>query len=101
MSAVMRLTVLVIAISLAGCSFLLDKQLAQCSTDSDCAKFGGYPSCQDGVCVASGLGPDGCFYGTPTTQDEYLNACSTSTYMAYANCAKLGVCGSDVLPAAT
>ena len=27
-------------------------------------------SCQEGVCVASGLGPEGCFAGTPQTQSR-------------------------------
>ena len=66
--------------------------------DDDCTRFGGHPLCQDGVCVL-GLGPEGCFAGTPTTQSEYLNACSTAANVPFDNCARLGLCDSMTLPA--
>ena len=52
----------------AGCSLILDRNSSQCKVDADCDRFGGHPSCQQGVCVPSGLGPEGCFAGTPQTQ---------------------------------
>jgi len=85
-----------------GCSFALDKQTEQCTIDADCVHFGGHPYCRDSVCVASGLGPEGCFAGAPKSQTEYLNACSTSKCEPFSNCDRLGLCSSDIaLPALT
>ena len=67
-------SVLVIALFASGCTFLVDRNGQQCSTDADCVKFGGHPACISGVCTPSGLGPDGCFVGTPQMQGDYLNA---------------------------
>jgi hypothetical protein len=87
--------------TIAGCSFVLDNEKTQCAVDSDCAEFAGYPLCQAGVCVPSGLGPEGCFLGTPDTQSEYLNACSTSKCVPFDNCDRLGLCGGMELPPTT
>jgi hypothetical protein len=73
-----------------GCSFALDRNATQCQSDADCASFSGHPTCDQGVCVESGLGPEGCFAGTPQTQSDYLNACSTSKCVPFNNCDKLG-----------
>jgi hypothetical protein len=83
----------------AGCSFVLDKQTDQCVVDADCVHFGGHPSCQQGLCVASGLGPENCVPGAPKTQSDYLNACSTSTFEPFNDCNRLGLCGDTQLPA--
>jgi hypothetical protein len=86
--------------ALAGCSVVLDKSKVQCEIDADCnAHFEGHPVCQEGVCVDQGLGPAGCFLGTPTTQSEYLNACSTSKCVPFDNCARLGLCNGAMPPA--
>jgi hypothetical protein len=85
---------------LASCSLIIDKNETQCETDSDCAHFGGYPTCQQGVCVPSGLGPDGCFFGTPTTQEEFANQCTTAETMPFDNCSRLGLCDQTSLTAA-
>lgn len=86
----------------AGCSLVLDKQTEQCSTDADCDHFGGHPHCSAGYCIASGLGPEGCFLGTPKTQSDYLNACSTSKCVPFSNCDRLGLCtDNQALPALT
>jgi hypothetical protein len=82
------------SLALGGCSLLLDRS-AQCKTDDDCVKFGDHPYCQEGVCVPSGLGPDGCNFGTPMSQSEYLNACTTAAYDKFDNCARLGICGTS------
>src|SRR5262249_20058877 len=37
-------------------------------------------------------GPEGCFAGTPQTQNDYLNACSTAATVPFDNCARLGLC---------
>ncbi|HEX8953032.1 MAG TPA: hypothetical protein VF945_14355, partial [Polyangia bacterium] len=76
----------------AGCSLLVDRSATQCKTDDDCTRFGGHPQCENGVCVASGLGPAGCFAGTPMTESDYLNACSTAANVPFDNCARLGMC---------
>jgi hypothetical protein len=76
----------------AGCSLIVDRNSAQCHTDDDCLRFGGHPLCQNNVCVASGLGPEGCFAGAPTQQSDYLNACSTAANVPFDNCARLGMC---------
>jgi hypothetical protein len=49
----------------------------------------------------TGLGPPGCFLGTPTTQAEYLNACSTAKYVAFDNCERLGLCSGLMPPTTT
>ena len=83
----------------AACSVLLDRGAHQCETDADCAAFGGHPSCAQHVCVASGLGPDGCFAGTPTTPLQLANQCSTYKCEAFDNCKRLGLCKpTDAVP---
>ncbi len=85
----------------AACSALLDDANSQCSTDEDCVSFGGRPSCQRGLCVASNLGPENCFFGTPTTPEQFANQCSTAQCEAFDNCARLGLCtAAAVEPAA-
>ena len=84
-----------LAVAGTGCSLLLDRSSTQCKTDNDCARYGSHPLCQSGVCVASGLGPEGCFYGTPATQADYLNACSTAACVPFDNCGRLDSCGPD------
>src|SRR4051812_26804624 len=72
-------TVLLCATQLAACTLLLDRDRNQCSADKDCLDFGGHPACRDNVCVETGLGPNNCFFGTPTTPAEFANQCSTAT----------------------
>jgi ABC-type phosphate transport system substrate-binding protein len=79
----------------AACSLLVDRSSVQCRSDSDCAKFGSHPYCQNGVCVASGLGPSNCFYGTPAQPEDFLNQCSTAQCLSFDNCSRLGLCGGD------
>jgi ABC-type phosphate transport system substrate-binding protein len=76
-----------------ACSLLLDRS-DQCATDNDCVSFGNHPVCHGGFCVSSGLGPPGCFFGTPQNQGQYANACSTSQCIPFDNCARLGLCQS-------
>jgi len=83
-----------------GCSFVLDKNENQCTVDADCDHFGSHPLCQAGVCVASGLGPPGCFFGTPKTQEEFANQCTTAHTSQFDNCARLGLCDDASLTAA-
>jgi hypothetical protein len=86
--------------SSAGCSLIVDRS-PQCKIDADCAHFGGHPYCKQGVCEPSGLGPDGCFDGTPQTQSDYLNACTTAAWQPFDNCGRLGKCSSDLTPPTT
>ncbi len=85
---------------LASCSLIVDKSETQCSVDSDCDHFGNHPSCQQGVCVDSGLGPPGCFFGTPMQQSDFANQCTTSQTFQYDNCGLLNLCGSNALSSA-
>jgi len=99
----MKIGQTVIAVALLGavtdCSIIFDPQSNQCHVDADCAKFGGHPTCEAGVCVDTGLGPEGCFGSTPTTQTEYLNACSTSKCVKFDNCDRLGMnCNGATTP---
>jgi hypothetical protein len=91
---------LAITAAVTSCSFVLDQNETQCSTDSDCEHFGGHPSCQAGVCTASGLGPDGCFFGTPSAQSDFANQCTTAQVIPFDNCARLGLCDDGALTAA-
>lgn len=85
----------------AACSTVYDSPAEQCKTNADCEKFGGYPLCENNVCVASGLGPEGCVNTAPASQSDYLNACSTSKCVPFDNCARLGLCSDGTpLPAA-
>jgi hypothetical protein len=77
----------------AACTVLLDRSATQCQTDDDCSKFGGHPFCQSGACVVSGLGPTGCFYGSPVQPDDFLNQCSAAQCLAFDDCSRLGLCG--------
>lgn len=86
---------LLLGMCIAACSALLDKDKVQCSTDADCDHFGGHPYCVSNLCVASNLGPDGCFYGSASTADQFANACSIATCGSFDNCMRLGLCGSD------
>ncbi len=82
-----------------GCSLAVDEDVIQCDVDSDCEKFDGHPVCENHVCVASGLGPPGCFFGEPTTQDEFASRCTTSQFWQFDNCARLGACSAPALDA--
>lgn len=87
------------AATLSGCSFIVEQRAVQCQTDADCAGFAPHPYCIEGVCVESGLGPQGCFYGKPASDTEYLNQCSTGC-IGFDNCERLGWCEpSAELPA--
>lgn len=79
-------------IGTAACTALLDHNATQCQSDGDCARFGGHPYCQAGVCVPSGLGPSSCFYGTPQQPEDFLNQCSTASCLSYDNCQHLQLC---------
>jgi hypothetical protein len=76
-----------------ACTALLDHDAAQCHTDGDCAQFGGHPFCKQGVCVSSGLGPTGCFYGAPQQPSDFMNQCSTAQCLDFNNCTRLALCG--------
>ncbi len=95
---------LVMTIPLASaCTLALDRDAQQCTVDADCSKFEASGTtrvvCSQGLCVDSGLGPKGCFLGTPTTNAQYLNACSSAQNIPFDNCTRLGLCaGSAALP---
>jgi len=88
------------AVFATGCTLAIDRNDVQCTVDADCAVFGGHPVCQGSVCVATGLGPPGCFLGEPTSQEEFANRCSTSQTFQFDNCARLGLCDDGSLSAA-
>ncbi|HEY0250649.1 MAG TPA: hypothetical protein VGC41_03940 [Kofleriaceae bacterium] len=92
--------VALLGLTVAACSALLDSDKAQCSVDSDCDHFGGHPYCVNSLCVASNLGPEGCFFGSATTPDQFANQCSSASCDMFDNCARAGLCGSGEPPAA-
>jgi len=85
---------------ITGCSLVLDSASEQCSSDGDCAHFGGHPVCRDHLCVASGLGPPDCYDDTPTTQDQLANRCTTAQTVQFDNCGRLGLCSDRDLSGA-
>jgi hypothetical protein len=82
-----------LALGFAACTLLVDRSAKQCSSDADCAKFGGHPFCRSNVCVASGLGPADCFFGAPQHTADFLNQCSAAQCLSFDNCQRLGLCG--------
>jgi hypothetical protein len=86
--------------SLAACSLTVDTSTTQCTVDADCEHFGSHPSCQAGVCVSSGLGPPGCFFGTPMQQSDFANQCTTSQTFQFDNCKRLGLCDDQAVAGA-
>ncbi|MCY1019337.1 hypothetical protein [Pyxidicoccus sp. MSG2] len=84
-----------VLLAATGCSLALDTESAQCSTDVDCERFGTYPVCQEGVCMPSGLGPQGCFRGDATRDEQFLNQCTRAECIPFDNCARLGRCNPD------
>jgi len=42
------------------------------------------------------LGPPGCFRGTPSTDADFFNQCTTSQYQAFDNCARLHLCSNQI-----
>ncbi len=85
-----------------ACSLTIDRNVVQCTTDADCVNFESdtvtHAVCSNSVCINSGLGPRGCFSGAPTTEAEYLNACTSAQYKHFDNCGRLGLCGATPLP---
>ncbi|WP_394833385.1 hypothetical protein LVJ94_43455 [Pendulispora rubella] len=90
----------------SACTALLDRDSKQCSSDGECKHFSQSATCVENVCkVASqsdaGLGPPGCFSGTPKTDLEFYNQCTTADFKQYDNCHSLGLCdGAAYDPAA-
>lgn len=97
----MRTHSTLVLVLLAGCSIVLDRNDTQCETAADCTALGidGVPICQEGVCVATELGPVGCFLGTPTTSEELANACTNAQTEFFDDCGRLGIC-DGTMPAA-
>lgn len=98
-SVIARFVPAALAVGMLGgmvgaCSFLFDRTEEQCTTREDCVAqgFTGTPVCEQGVCVATNLGPEGCFLGTPTTPEQFANQCTTAQCEAFDNCARLGIC---------
>lgn len=87
-------TAALLCAALGGCSFVLDSSSKQCSVDADCSGPN-HPVCQQNVCVDSGLGPDGCFFGSPGKQTDFLNQCTTSAFKDFSNCDRIGLCSSS------
>jgi hypothetical protein len=56
--------------------------------------------CELLVNTDTGLGPPGCFFGTPSTKPEFANQCTTATVIPFDNCARLGACDDAALNAA-
>jgi hypothetical protein len=88
-----------------SCSLLVETASEQCQSDGDCAPFSG-SVCDPGlhVCVARNGGggaggtPDagggsggggGCYAGTPSSNAQFLNACTTVTCQPFDNRTRL------------
>ena len=84
-----------IAAPLLACTALISRDVDQCTVDGDCAHFGGHPYCQRGVCVASDLGPPGCFLGDASAPSDFLNQCSTAQCLVSDPCHDNGICDLD------
>ncbi|HET6146285.1 MAG TPA: hypothetical protein VFH68_02045 [Polyangia bacterium] len=41
-------------------------------------------------------GPPGCFRGTPSTDEDFLNQCTGAQYLKFDNCARLGLCQGEI-----
>jgi hypothetical protein len=88
-----------LALTMSGCSVILDKSAIQCRVDDDCAGISAGSICSSvGVCVDSGLGPKGCFGKEPKVDAELINACSASECVPFDNCARLNLCNGAALP---
>lgn len=83
------------AVGGAGCSLAIHDADDQCAVDADCTRFDGSALCRAGVCVASGLGPPGCFAGVPTSDEQFRKQCTSSQCISFDNCARLGLCGAS------
>jgi hypothetical protein len=52
----------------------------------------------DGGAQDAQAGPPGCFRGTPSTDTDFFNTCTSSQYLPFDNCARLGLCHGETLP---
>ncbi len=53
----------------------------------------------DAALIDAGLlQPPGCFQGTPTAPLEILNACTSSAFVVFDNCTRVGYCDGGTLP---
>jgi hypothetical protein len=86
-------------LAVGACSFIVENKTDQCQSDADCEHFGSHPFCREGICVESGLGPPGCFYGDAVTSEQFQNQCTTAECLKFDNCARLHLCEGDALPA--
>ncbi len=97
----MRLVFILCALGATGCSLIVEQKKSQCQSDADCAAFAPHPFCVSGVCVESGLGPQGCTVSSsPSADVDYFNACTTAGCIPFDNCARLQRCDAAAeLPA--
>jgi hypothetical protein len=103
-------SVLAAVLASGGCTLLVNREGSQCAVDRDCAKFSATAVCVSGGCQLppappvgpdggtagsdTRVGPPGCFSGTPATDLDFYNGCTTSEFQVFDNCARLGLCGS-------
>jgi hypothetical protein len=67
------------------------------ATDANVADAGG-DAADASLADAGPMLPPGCFAGVPTTPLDFLNACTSSAYVLFDNCARLGYCDGGALP---
>jgi hypothetical protein len=48
--------------------------------------------------AATELGPPKCFNGTPSTDSDFFNRCTTAAFIPFDNCARLGLCNGETPP---
>jgi hypothetical protein len=44
------------------------------------------------------MGPPGCWQGTPSTDADFFNRCTTAQFQSFDNCARLKLCKGEVWP---
>lgn len=109
-STALAVSALASTLGLGGCTLLVNREGSQCVVDNDCTRFSASAICVRGGCqlrseplqppdggVAGGdarMGPPGCFSGTPASDVDFYNRCTSSEYQVFDNCARLGLCGA-------
>ncbi len=94
----LRSLLLVASLLASACNLVVDTNITQCRSDSDCARFATVCNLDQHVCVAavhvdaalapdgrSCVGPGGCFSCTPTTEAEITAQCTDSECVPFDN----------------
>jgi hypothetical protein len=75
--------------------------LVASGTSSGCNRLLGiddHPLDPNGNAPVIEAGPPGCWQGTPSTDADFFNGCTTSQFQSFDNCARMHLCKGDVWP---